>query len=1038
MKKIYLVLLLITGTCLLRAQTQPADVQDNTLEAAFSELEKDRIPTGFLLDAAIEFANFQKYDGSIPDSSYTSSKLVAGVYNTLLMSRLHASAYTPKSPSEFVSDWKNAQAVDVIPIGGLFYQYSQFSAEAVNNAQTFGDPGIVSIYNGKFRDKYRNGIWRNPYEQKNVFAIAPSVNSHDKLAFKIKMPANLFISNQSSLIQSIEFRISDTASYQPLTQNQLIDVSYPATGTYTWTFKMTLTNGQILYSHTKFVVDGDLGSYVDTSASTSKTALLEPQSKRTLYSGNNRATMYIHLAPGRNRVTKPLIVAEGFDMGNIIAPTREAGLTNIQSFKSSLLQGGYLYSLINSDYDIIYVDWNNGVDYIQNNSGLLAAAISWVNANKVGTEQNVVIGQSMGGLVARYALKDMEDNGIVHQTKLYVSHDSPHLGANIPLSIQNMLVNVTRAYVKTPIAVGVGEFVVPFFNAGISVGDMLTLTDTPAARQMIINYVNRHYQIDNSVHDNWQNILKAKGYPQQSRNVAISNGSECGTDQTLADLVRLYKETSQPNFLSDIIGSLIGVATSRLDMIILSSLPGSSKYVFDITAKPMTQLNASNQIYNGSIKYKKKILWLVNTQVELLNGAASQPSGILPFDKYGGGRFMLAMSEIPSAVASDLTVNEFSFIPTPSALDYKRGNVVLTEADYQKPFSANEPGDVSQIPFANFMAETVDQNNGHIRFSNRSGLFLQDQLSSFSGDHSTIRASAYLCGDKIKIGGVSSSCGGSPLSFTTGFAPTINWSVVQGQTLVDIVGPTNLPQITINPKPNANGNVRLQAVLHGDGGINTVTKDVWIGTPMVYMQTYCPDPSQTMCYLQGISTSFPVNSVTSLSMDAAGLDTFDTSGNTWEWEKVMGNFTFVNGPYVADIANNGDVSRGKVANLKATSYNSTIAFKGRAKGSCGWGAWKWFYWNIYSSRVAPLEDFFTISPNPTVDVINISLIDRARVPENKTEIKAELYNNLGVLQRATKLNNNKASMNATGLLQGVYTLKITYDDKVENHQVVIR
>jgi len=1038
MKKIYLVLLLLTGTYFLRAQTQPVDVQDNVLESSFSDLEKDRIPTGFLLDAAVEFANLHKYDGSIPDSSYTSSKLVAGVYNTLLMSRLSASAYTPKSPAEFVSDWKNAQAVDVIPLGGLFYEYSQFSAEAVNNAQTFGDPGIVSIYNGKFLDKYRNGIWRNPYEQKNVFAIAPSVNSHDKLAFKIKMPSNLFVSNQSSLIQSIEYRLSDTASYQPLTQNQLIDVSYPSTGTYTWTFKMTLTNGQILYSHTKFVVDGDLGSYIDTSASTSKNGNLEPQSKRTLYSGNNRATMYIHLAPGRNRVTKPLIVAEGFDMGNIIAPTREAGLTNIQSFKSSLLQGGYLYSLINSDYDIIYVDWNNGVDYIQNNSGLLAAAISWVNANKVGTEQNVVIGQSMGGLVARYALKDMEDHGIAHQTKLYVSHDSPHLGANIPLSIQNMLVNVTRAYVKTPIAVGVGEFVVPFFNEGISVGDMLTLTDTPAARQMLINYVNRHYQIDNSVHDNWQNILKAKGYPQQCRNVAISNGSECGTDQTLSNLLRLYKETSNQHMFSDILGSLIGVATNRLDMIILASLPGSSKYVFDFTAKPMTQLNASNQIYNGSIKYKKKILWLVNAQVSLLNGTASQPSGILPYDKYGGGRFMLAMNEIPSSISNDLTVNEFSFIPTPSALDYKRGNIVLTEADFQKPFSANEPNDVSQIPFVNFMAETVDQNNGHIRFSNRSGLFLQDQLSSFAGDHSTIRASAYLCGDKIKIGGVSSSCGGVQLSFTTGFAPLISWSVVQGEAMVDIVGPTNLPQITISPKSNANGNVRLQAVLQGDGGINTVTKDVWIGTPMVYMQTYCPDPSQTMCYLQGISTSFPINSTTSLSMDAAGLDTFDTSGNTWEWEKVMGNFTFVNSPYVADVANGGNISRGKVANLKATSYNSTIAFKARAKGSCGWGAWKWFYWNIYSSRVAPLEDYFTISPNPTVDVINVSLIDRTRVPQNKSEIKAELYNNLGVVQKATKLNNNKGTINATGLLQGVYTLKITYDDKVENHQVIIR
>jgi hypothetical protein len=32
-----------------------------------------------LLDAAIEYANFKKYDGTLPDSSFTSSKLVADV-----------------------------------------------------------------------------------------------------------------------------------------------------------------------------------------------------------------------------------------------------------------------------------------------------------------------------------------------------------------------------------------------------------------------------------------------------------------------------------------------------------------------------------------------------------------------------------------------------------------------------------------------------------------------------------------------------------------------------------------------------------------------------------------------------------------------------------------------------------------------------------------------------------------------------------------------------------------------------------------------
>ncbi|WP_223605692.1 T9SS type A sorting domain-containing protein [Chryseobacterium sp. OSA05B] len=1010
------------------------DIQDNTLQSVFANLEKDRIPNGLLLDAAIEFANLKKYDGTMPDSSYTSSKLVADIYNTVLMSRLSANATITHTSDALVSQWKAEQQMDIIPLGGVFYKYSQFSQATQQNAQNTGDPGTLTVTNGTVQDKYVNGVWQNPYEEKYVLALSPSVSSHNKLNFKIKLPNNLFLTNQTSQIQKIEYKLSDQLPYEILPYNQLINVSYAALGTYHWTFKVTLNSGEVLYTHTQFTVNGDMGKYVDT-AMESKNTNLGQYTKNVIFNGANRATMYIKLAPGHTQITKPLIVAEGFDMGAIVAPTQEAGLTNIDTFISSLWGGSSsLYFDINNGYDIIYVDWNNGVDYIQNNAALLSTAIQWVNAKKSGMEPNVVIGQSMGGLVARYALKDMEQKGIPHVTKLFISDDSPHLGANIPLGMQYMLINVARAYIRTPLVAGIGEFIVPMFNQGISINDVLTLTDTPAARQMLINYADGNYQLNNTIHDNWQNELKLKGYPQLTRNVAISNGSECGTDQTLSNLLRLYKETNKQHMFSDIIGALVGVATNRLDMILLSSVPGSSKYVFDFTVRPMTQLNAGTQVYNGSIKYKKKVLWLINAQVTLLGGSRTQPGGILPIDKYGGGKFKLAQNQLPSYVTDNLTTTPFSFIPTPSALDYKSGNTVLTEADYQRPFSPID--DAANVPFANFVAEKVDANQEHITFSARNGQFILNQLSTNTAVQNQKITSSYLCGSKIKIGGDAASCGATPLTYTTGFAPSISWSIVNGAGLVDINGPTDLPQITFTPKPYANGNVRLQALLSGDGASNSVTKDVWIGAPMVYMQNYCTDPSQTMCYLQGITTSFPVGSTISLSLDAAGLDSIDNSGNTWEWEKVMGNFKFVGSPYVADVQNNGNGSKGKVANLQATGSNSTLAFKGRAKSACGWGPWKWFYWNIYSSRMMQVENYFMISPNPTDDIINISLLDPTNTSEIKTDIQAELYNPTGNRSGSIKLNNFRGTMSASGLLPGVYTLKIIYNGKSETHQII--
>ncbi|WP_129535461.1 hypothetical protein [Chryseobacterium sp. 3008163] len=67
------------------------------------------------------------------------------------------------------------------------------------------------------------------------------------------------------------------------------------------------------------------------------------------------------------------------------------------------------------------------------------------------------------------------------------------------------------------------------------------------------------------------------------------------------------------------------------------------------------------------------------------------------------------------------------------------------------------------------------------------GLSFKDQLSANLSVQNTLRASAYLCGDKIKIGREDIvCCNGSPLAFTTGFAPFITLSVTDGTSLVDI------------------------------------------------------------------------------------------------------------------------------------------------------------------------------------------------------------------------------------------------------------
>jgi hypothetical protein len=144
-------------------------------------------------------------------------------------------------------------------------------------------------------------------------------------------------------------------------------------------------------------------------------------------------TVQIDDAGSDGLITNPLIIAEGLDTG-LLAQVGRIGDTDITTFiravnapnsndLENLLTGGTNEIYGDQDYDIIYVNWDNGTDFIQRNAYVLEEVIKWVNDNKTGTNKNVILGQSMGGLIARYALRDMENNGLNHNTSLYISHD---------------------------------------------------------------------------------------------------------------------------------------------------------------------------------------------------------------------------------------------------------------------------------------------------------------------------------------------------------------------------------------------------------------------------------------------------------------------------------------------------------------------------------------------------------------------------------------------------------------------------------------
>src|SRR5690606_19283558 len=88
--------------------------------------------------------------------------------------------------------------------------------------------------------------------------------------------------------------------------------------------------------------------------------------------GNGYIT--IRYATGTNVIYRPLIVVEGFDPGHITSPENKTGVSNIyNSFLNGVVRNGGSDDLRNllvdfAQYDVVYVDWSNGTDYLQRNA----------------------------------------------------------------------------------------------------------------------------------------------------------------------------------------------------------------------------------------------------------------------------------------------------------------------------------------------------------------------------------------------------------------------------------------------------------------------------------------------------------------------------------------------------------------------------------------------------------------------------------------------------------------------------------------------
>jgi hypothetical protein len=395
-----------------------------------------------------------------------------------------------------------------------------------------------------------------------------------------------------------------------------------------------------------------------------------------------------------NILDKPIIVVDGFDPGDVrtipgiyslLDFTGSTGAENLadlvraQNFDVIVLNfPQYLRlsddSLVNIDDvmdtngDMIIDETDfpagstlvdGGADFIERNAMILVELLDIINIAKAtnSPEENVIIGPSMGGLITRYALNYMESESLDADTRLYISFDVPHHGANIPIGLQHQLnylaFNDTNAVPE----------VQPIIN------DLLR---SPASRQLLVDHLDAHLANGSLVEFNSTlpephpfrvtfegniNGLTTNGFPQNTRNIAIINGSGIGN----------------PYFAMGDSGTTVTNGFTIINTVIPVSVPtpfGNINIDVEIDVNMTPEAGVVSQVSRffapSPIPFASDVESIASSERVNFDGVDAAPGGL--FDISGLTGDITAGGDLAADFLAALEIDKFSFIPTVSAL----------------------------------------------------------------------------------------------------------------------------------------------------------------------------------------------------------------------------------------------------------------------------------------------------------------------------------------------------------------------------------
>ncbi|MEG3976027.1 T9SS type A sorting domain-containing protein [Microcoleus sp. herbarium8] len=245
------------------------------------------------------------------------------------------------------------------------------------------------------------------------------------------------------------------------------------------------------------------------------------------------------------------------------------------------------------------------------------------------------------------------------------------------------------------------------------------------------------------------------------------------------------------------------------------------------------------------------------------------------------------------------------------------------------------------------------------------------------------------------------------------------WSITQGSNLVTLTNNSN-GSVTLTSSQYS-GTIKLSATFGNiNCGFRTLEKTITIGNNstnfrLTVIDRYCANNFHYIVLR-------PFNSPTN-------FDGFS-------------NFTPNAGIFTTPFNGTNDVVFRVPGNYVGNASFSVLG----SNSSCGKFKYTFTIGSIYDCQFIQLprmseaddEKRFYVYPNPSKNVVYVSLNDDFKNTSTKTTIKAELFDLFAVRKGSIRILDNSAMIDVSGLTEGIYILKIYLDDTIESHQIIVQ